>query len=376
MRGRTVLANRLVRHGFARVGRSLRERIFHHAGWDFTTPAFVQCVLTERCNYKCQYCSHWRMETYSEEMSAGDWESAILSLKQLINPLLIDFSGGEPTIYPHFLELVEFCRSESVDWIITTNGSTLSKNRFVQRLVAAQPLKVDISVDSASEDIHDSARGVPGSLARIEQGIRMLVSERDRSGQNFAIRIKVTVHRLNASKLVPIVCWSEGVGATSVDFNAVGGLWRKEDIERLSIQDSHDLAVLQDQVEELVKLRSKGAPIETGVDALRGIVAQFSGAVEFGNARCRDPLRNFVISPRGDVRGCGCSAPVGNIRQQPAELIWRSEAARQARRKSLGCSLKVAVAKGTNSCTAHRTIVDDVRRAMLLLGLKSRRSIQ
>jgi MoaA/NifB/PqqE/SkfB family radical SAM enzyme len=367
-----MLATRLIRHGYARVGRSFRERVFRHVGLDFTTPAFVQCVLTEKCNYRCQYCSHWRQESYSEEMSAAEWKNAILGLKELINPLLIDFTGGEPTIYPHFLELVDFCSSEGVDWVITTNGSALTKNNFVQKLVAASPLKVDISVDSASGEIHDAARGVPGSLARIEQGIKMLVSERDSSEQNFAIRLKVTIHRLNASNLVPIIRWSEMVGATSVDFNAVAGLWRTEDIEKLSIQDPQDVTLLENEVEELIRLKSRGAPIESGEDALRGIVARFAGTLEFGSAKCRDPLRNFIINPRGDVRGCSCSPPLGNIRQQPAKLIWRSEVARRARQKSLGCSLKAAMTKGTNSCTAHRTIMDDVRRAALLLGLKPR----
>jgi MoaA/NifB/PqqE/SkfB family radical SAM enzyme len=361
-----VLAARLVRHGYARVERSVRERGFRHTGLDFTKPAFVQCVLTERCNYKCQYCTHWRMDSYSEEMSVAEWKNAILGLKDLINPLLIDFIGGEATIYPNFLELVEFCRSEAIDWVITTNGSALTKNKFVQRLVAAQPLKIDVSVDSASEDIHDDARGVPGSLRRIEQGIKMLVSERDKSGQTFPVRIKVTVHQLNAGRLIPIVRWSQDVGATSVDFNPVR-LWRKEEIDRLSIQSANDLGMLQKEVEELIRLKSEGAPIETGVEALRSMVARFSGMLEFGNASCRDPLRNFVINPRGDVRVCACSPTIGNVRQHPAKAIWASPAARKVRLTSLGCSVKVA----TESCTTHRTIIDDVRRAMLLLGLKS-----
>jgi MoaA/NifB/PqqE/SkfB family radical SAM enzyme len=316
---------------------------------------------------------HWRMNTYPEEMSGADWMNAIQSLRDYINPLLIDFSGGEPTIYPQFLELVEFCRSKNVDWIITTNGSSLSKIGFVKRLVAAQPLKIDISVDGASRDIHDNARGVPGSLARIEQGLKTLVVERDSSGRRFPIRIKVTVHRLNAAKLTPIVRWAESLGATSIDFNPAR-LWRKEEISTLSIQDKHQLDTLQSEVDELIKLKSEGAPIETGMDALQGLVAHFSGTLEFGKAKCRDPLRNFLVSPSGDVKVCGCSQPIGNIRHQSAKAIWRSETAKQTRLASLGCSLKIAVSKGTTSCTAHRTLLDDVRRAMMLLGPKSRRT--
>lgn len=368
-----MLASRLLRHGFARAEKSLRERIFRRVGWDMTRPAFVQCVLTERCNYKCQYCSHWRMEKYSDEMSLAEWQATIGSLKELAHPLVIDFTGGEPTIYPNFLEVVEFCRSIGVDWFMTTNGSMLTKNRFVKRLVAAQPLKIDVSVDSSLDKIHDHVRGVPGSLARIDDGLRALVSERERTSRNFAVRIKVTVHKLNAGRLAPIVKWAEDIGATSVDFNHAGGLWREEQIEQLAIRSPSDLAVLRDEIQKLLQMKSDGRRIETSQAGLLRMIEHFSGSVEFGAAPCRDPVRNFIVNPRGDVRGCGCSPSLGNVRERSARHIWQGEAAKATRLKSLGCSLQVAKTGGTSSCMAEKTIMDDVRRAALLLGFRSGR---
>lgn len=311
------------------------------------------------------------MNSYPEEMSVAEWKKAIQSLRDYITPLLIDFSGGEPTIYPHFLELIEFCRSSHVDWIMTTNGSSLANEKFVKGLVAAPPLKIDISIDGANDDIHDLARGVPGSLARIERGLRTLVIERNRSGNHFPIRIKVTVHRLNATRLTPIVHWAERLGATAVDFNAVR-LWREEEIAKLSIQDNK-LEALKAEVNKLVKLKAQGAKIETSVDALEGMVSHFSGELEFGRAKCRDPLRNFLVGPSGDVKVCGCAKAIGNVRDQGAKSIWESTIARETRLASRECSLKIAVAKGATSCTAHRSILDDIRRAIVLLSPKSQR---
>jgi len=347
--------------------------MFRRVGWDITKPAFVQCVLTERCNYKCQYCSHWRMDKYSDEMSFDEWRAAISSLTELTSPLVIDFTGGEPTIHPHFLEIVEYCRSKRVDWFMTTNGSTLTKTRFVERLVATRPLKIDVSVDSALSPVHDRARGVAGSLARIEHGMRQLVLEQEKSGHKFPIRIKVTVHRLNARELAPVVRWAQSLGAASVDFNPVGGLWRKEQIEQLSISDQ-DLDELKAELHELINLKSEGAPIETSNERLLGMIDHFSGTTEFGTAPCRDPVRNFIIKPGGDVLSCGCSPPVGNVREQSASQIWRGKTARNARVKSLRCSLKVAKARGASSCMAEKSLGDDLRRALLLVGFGSRRA--
>ena len=352
---------RLGRQSYARIRTSFYERFLRWTGWDFTRPVFFRCALTERCNYKCQYCSHWRQESYSNEMSLNEWKKAILSLKYFSSPLLLQFTGGEPFVWPHFVELVEFCHSIGVDWSFITNGSAFSSERTVRRIVAARPLKIDISVDGSTGDIHDRARGMDGSLARIERGIRLLVSERDRTGQRFAIRIKPTVHRLNVDNLRDIVDWSKKHGATSVDFSPVV-LWRQEEIDNLRI-GPEQIGMLRSQLREIVELKTNGQPIETSVERLKDIEAHFSGAErQYGLGECRAALRDFWIDPKGDVRGCACFETIGNIRKQTAKAIWKSKGAKKNRLDFLNCR----VSSPAMPCTATRTIRADVRRGLML----------
>ena len=269
-------------------------------------------------------------------------------------------------MYPHFLELVEFCHKSGIDWCCTTNGSALANQKIAKRIVAAEPLKIDISVDSASSDIHDKARGVDGSLSRIEEGLRLLASEKAKVRHQFPIRIKTTVHRLNASGLNDLVQWGKRHGATSIDFNHVR-LWRENEIQELSVAGPEHLNELHDQLEAVIQLKQDGDPIETSEEGLRSIEDHFAGRVEYTNASCRMALRDFVVKPNGDVRGCGCVPPIGNVRKSTAHEIWWGDAAKATRRRSLDCSMKVAVAKGAVSCTAHRTILQDLPRALLLL---------
>ncbi len=361
-----MLITRLAKQGYSRARASLSERVFRKTGLDLTRPAFIQCVLTERCNYKCLYCFHWRQDSYTDEMSPADWKRAILSIHDFARPILLDFTGGEPFVYPDFIELVEFCHARGIDWCCTTNGSALANQKYVRRIVAAKPLKIDVSVDSASGEIHDKARGIDGSLARIEKGLRLLVSEQAKARQHFPIRIKVTVHRYNAGKLKDLVRWSKLHGATSIDFNRAR-LWRESDKRELYVAGSEDLKKLHDQLEKLILLKANGEPIETGEAELRSIEDGFAGTLEYASAHCRSAIRDFVIKPNGDVRVCPCTAPVGNLKRNTAREIWWSDAAKSARRRSLDCSLQLAVAKGKASCTAHRTILKDLPRAFLLL---------
>ncbi|MGX4771132.1 SPASM domain-containing protein [Bradyrhizobium guangdongense] len=188
----------------------------------------------------------------------------------------------------------------------------------------------------------------------------------------FPIRVKVTVHRLNADKLVPMVEWAKKNGATAVDFNPVTGLWRKEQKEQLAIRPSEN-RILQEEVHKLIQLKSDGNPIETSTDSLLGMIDHFAGSVTYGSAACRDPVRNFIVHPSGNVKACGCSTQIGNVRENTAQQIWHGEPAKAARRKSLACSLQIAVSSGKSSCMARKSIRDDVRRAMLLMGFRAGR---
>jgi MoaA/NifB/PqqE/SkfB family radical SAM enzyme len=53
------------------------------------------------------------------------------------------------------LDLLEFCHEHSIDFGVITNGSAFESERVIRRLVAARPLKVDISVDGPTAEIHD-----------------------------------------------------------------------------------------------------------------------------------------------------------------------------------------------------------------------------
>ncbi|RLB69018.1 MAG: hypothetical protein DRH04_05940 [Deltaproteobacteria bacterium] len=88
-----------------------------------TSPMWrCEMILTERCNFSCPYCRGLRDDCQ------GDMpiEKAYEVLEQWCAQGLrnVRFSGGEPMLYPHLNELVEFCSWNDVQHIaISTNGS-------------------------------------------------------------------------------------------------------------------------------------------------------------------------------------------------------------------------------------------------------------
>ena len=85
--------------------------------------------ITDDCNFTCKYC-YFPEELRGIETSSLDFET----VRNEIVPKLvrggiseINFLGGEPTIYPHLIELIELLRENDI-WVgLVTNGSMLTE---------------------------------------------------------------------------------------------------------------------------------------------------------------------------------------------------------------------------------------------------------
>ena len=67
-------------------------------GWD----------LCYTCNYRCPYCGVW--ENYGDDnlfLSAQEWKGIWDKIYDKYGGCKIYMSGGEPSVYPYFYELVK-----------------------------------------------------------------------------------------------------------------------------------------------------------------------------------------------------------------------------------------------------------------------------
>ena len=198
----------------------LMEELYLKTGIDKTKPIAIYGEINERCNYKCRYCGYWKMPNYKDEMTIEQWQKALLSLKAFIGSFHIQFSGGEPFIKKGFVDLLEFCHKNDIQWGATTNGSCLTKD-VIKRVVAAQPFNINMSIDGHIAEIHNYARGVKGSLEKITKNLQNLIEERNAQGASFPIIIKPTVHSKNLHIISEIPQWIQEIGATAVNFQPV-----------------------------------------------------------------------------------------------------------------------------------------------------------
>ena len=125
------------------------------------------------CNNKCDWC--YARNALSEK-SLMDIEKAKKIIDQLvsINVKKIILIGGEPTIYEHFVELIQYIHSKGLIIALASNGRRFANKDFARETVEAGVNGIDISLKATSEEDYVSKTHSKG-LMEMLQGYKNLV---------------------------------------------------------------------------------------------------------------------------------------------------------------------------------------------------------
>ncbi|MBU1159022.1 MAG: radical SAM protein [Candidatus Thermoplasmatota archaeon] len=126
--------------------------------------ALANLDLTNRCNLKCPIC-------FANANSAGyvyepDYDTVIKMLKLLRSqkPVpcpAVQFSGGEPTIYPHFFKVIKAAREMGFAQVqAATNGIEFAKSLEFCKMASQAGLNtLYLQFDGMRSEIYERARG-------------------------------------------------------------------------------------------------------------------------------------------------------------------------------------------------------------------------
>jgi uncharacterized radical SAM superfamily Fe-S cluster-containing enzyme len=124
--------------------------------------------ITERCNLSCPTCFAGSSPAHSNMMSMEEFTRQV---DQLVaggksGSDMIQLSGGEPTIHPDFLEMVELLFDRGFKQVcINSNGIKLAKPAFVERLAKCRGGKADcqlfvyLQFDGFEDETYSALRG-------------------------------------------------------------------------------------------------------------------------------------------------------------------------------------------------------------------------
>jgi len=191
--------------------------------------------LTDKCNEKCIHCYADSSPERNDFLPLEQIKSALTQAIEFGEPHL-QFTGGDPLIYPHLIEAVEYAAGLPFKGIeVYTNGLLLS-DKMLQKLTPFQP-SFSFSIYADNAPTHDAITRVPGSWQRtLDAMIRT-----QKAG--FKIRAGIALMENNishADKMVPFLYQKLGLEADQIRFDAVNQVGRGKNLEMLQgISPSH-----------------------------------------------------------------------------------------------------------------------------------------
>ncbi|MEM2812014.1 MAG: radical SAM protein, partial [Candidatus Bathyarchaeia archaeon] len=171
-------------------------------------PFLVVWNYTNACNLRCKHC-YQRADRPSPDELTTDEKLAIIDQLVENNVSMIAFSGGEPLVCEDFFKVARYAYERGLYVSIATNGTLLTKEN-VARLKEAGVAYLEISLDGATEETHDSFRGVKGCFKKTIEGIANSV----KAGMFTCIATTATKHNLN--EIPKIVSLAKELGVRRV----------------------------------------------------------------------------------------------------------------------------------------------------------------
>ncbi|MDJ0356799.1 radical SAM protein [Paenarthrobacter sp. PH39-S1] len=162
------------------------------------------------CNLACDYCCA-RSSPQTARRALGIDRVRRLAGEAVqagVSELLL--TGGEPFLLPDLDDLVAAC-TNALPTTLLTNGMLFRGNRLERlRRMDRNTLVLQISLDSATPDDHDSHRGT-GSWQRAVAGIRIAQDE------GFRVRVAATLPAGQAHELQPFHAFLDSLGIAPAD---------------------------------------------------------------------------------------------------------------------------------------------------------------
>ena len=317
-------------------------------------PVSINLHLTRRCNLRCVMCEQHRhtpgptgLSWYDplQELPLSTWVG-LLDQVAAFRPRIY-LTGGEPTLYPHFSELLTEARRRGLVVHLQTNGTLL--DRMADKLVAAEVEMVTVSLDGPSE-VHDAIRGHAGAFRKTCEGIKALAAARKRRrSPSPIIIINCVVSKASLPTLGQMVPLAHELGADILQiqhtiFNTPANIQRHNLALSPEFAARAQLELAPPSIPEGEYYESKIAPAD-----LPGLLDQFREARRLAKNRlkllflpnlppdllgpyyldlthpfpqeCKSPWKVCRILPDGTVSPC-LHLVAGNIATQPFLEMW------------------------------------------------------
>ncbi|MFH0897592.1 MAG: radical SAM protein [Candidatus Bathyarchaeota archaeon] len=126
-------------------------------------------AITSRCNCSCYMCDLHRQEP--QQISLEDAKK-VLDFLAKNKFLIVYFTGGEPTLHPNVVEIVDYANRLGLVATMTTNGTP--KKELLMRLKNAGLYLLSVSLDHWDAAVCEKIRNHKGIMAKQVETLKYL----------------------------------------------------------------------------------------------------------------------------------------------------------------------------------------------------------
>lgn len=198
----------------------------------------VSVNVTDRCNLTCRHCGVVPRAAGPSALESGQIRRLVDEARDL-GAREFTLSGGEPMVREDWADLLRYAAAKFRVVHLFTNATLIDQERA--RLIADLGVDIQISLDGASDAVHDNLRG-QGAFGRTLEGIENL----RRSGAGERITINYCVMRINLDNIFPTLDLAEEMGISLVRFLPVSRIGRaRESWAEMSVDREDAIALYE-----------------------------------------------------------------------------------------------------------------------------------
>lgn len=213
------------RYAFRNFTRRLNSSLSYHLynGVSYW-PETISLFLTYACNLRCYMCGQWENDGAFKNFDKKTVKNRLTleEIKVLINEVKhfkpnITLFGGEPTLYPNWVKVLEIVKSAGLKCNIVTNGVNLS--RWAEEIVNLELDEIIFSLDGP-EEIHNKIRRVPGTFKKSINGFHSVNNlKRAKDKKKPLININCTINEENYLFIDETISIAESIEADVLTFH-------------------------------------------------------------------------------------------------------------------------------------------------------------
>lgn len=258
----------------------------------YSTALFMHIAPTRKCNLRCEYC--YQYDDVAGEMSLDSFK-AIIDNNHRLGLSIVAFTGGEPLIWKHLDEAIEYCTQKNIFTQLTTNGILLSEDR-INRLK-------EVGLDYLMVSV-DAVRKKPYSRKTLSDNPELIGLLKYAKSKRIITSWNAVLTRDNYEDIYELVEISNRE-RIPISIGIITPPPNKEDKwggRGLELQDRHDSSLLKKIIERLKDYKDKKYPIIEPRKYFEDIKKFLNG--EFAWDCSLAKARTIQVSPASEIYWC------------------------------------------------------------------------